>query len=945
MQNISSLTFDELPLPANTSETPEVNPVLILLMGSTSAELAISVYNQRLSRADTVPHRVIVVDSLPYGNLVARFEQLGYSHELIEAALPRANYFELSNPFNDGFDFDAPLNREWNQTIHEPSLKRIASKPDSPGCAGSPALGRARVEANEQDLRLFFEQHLQELTQIRAGTLALREGVMAFFITTGRGGTGTGASGPAAAILRSVLNGSIHFVCLMPCIFGGDDRARANALAMLREIQHHHRFGGSFPMKGGKSLKSPYDSVTTVFASNGAVTLLPIDAIAQESAILSAYLSPRSQSAFNSRYVDLTDVIPHDLQDKPMHVRVTTAASIRTLYPGVQEYLACEWTRQEVEALQQRFEQWCKDDTLTEEEEGWLAHIVEEAKKELGLTPVALLRQIDAAGSANTLRTFLEQVRSGLAAMKAEDVKRNMAALPARIKDEFSSFERGWSDRARQLALALPGRIVQHLAVKLATAPHLAVAALARLQEHLTSVAVDALKAAEREKKQRDEAGRQLGEALAGVQNAGAILGLFKGDEVARDAANAALNIALMASVARVQQQSFEYLAQALQTDLSPAKATGRAAGVPSAVSALHAAQLEQIAKIRRTHSALLDALNRRLEELGFAISRRSAVFQRTLIFDGATRDTLNRVAGEIREKFPQAPAILKLLEGAQDLAQTVAELLPLLPLYAESCKNLTQTLLEDPAKLNLVVQLLRNRKPFTPIDREVEDQQGLSGQSRRDRLVILEVPGGQDGPLAEELLRQKVVEHRNQIVDSVDDEIRLFYVREGLPYAAIKPLKNYKERHDHYLARESAITPYTTADAQNYPDIEASKVNLRMYTEALLYKAKAVLPDVVLQHGSGRCTLRYEKQRGEDFTTEEEKTLDSFEKMVVWLAKHVDLRKALQARLLEALDANPAEYKTALLAAWRQSSGVERDYLQEELFAMRIDPLKFKVA
>jgi hypothetical protein len=90
---------------------------------------------------------------------------------------------------------------------------------------------------------------------------------------------------------------------------------------------------------------------------------------------------------------------------------------------------------------------------------------------------------------------------------------------------------------------------------------------------------------------------------------------------------------------------------------------------------------------------------------------------------------------------------------------------------------------------------------------------------------------------------------------------------------------------------------------------------------------------------------LRYEKDRGNGFLTEEAKEFPDFQSMVVWLAKHVDVRKALQARLREALDANHANYTAALITAWRQASGTERDHLQEELFTLRVDPFKFKVA
>src|SRR5436190_14887 len=81
--------------------------------------------------------------------LVARLQQNGWSAAHVEAALPASEYFHLRSPFSDTFDFDHPLNTAWASTIHEPALRRLASKPDAPGCAGVPALAKARAEACE----------------------------------------------------------------------------------------------------------------------------------------------------------------------------------------------------------------------------------------------------------------------------------------------------------------------------------------------------------------------------------------------------------------------------------------------------------------------------------------------------------------------------------------------------------------------------------------------------------------------------------------------------------------------------------------------------------------------------------------------------------------------------------------------------------------------------
>jgi hypothetical protein len=60
---------------------------------------------------------------------------------------------------------------------------------------------------------------------------------------------------------------------------------------------------------------------------------------------------------------------------------------------------------------------------------------------------------------------------------------------------------------------------------------------------------------------------------------------------------------------------------------------------------------------------------------------------------------------------------------------------------------------------------------------------------------------------------------------------------------------------------------------------------------------------------------------------------------VVGWVAKRVELRKALEVELRDALDADPEAYTAALITAWQQAAGPEKAYLQQALYALRIDP------
>lgn len=923
-----------------TPQMPAVHAVLEVVFGTTMAELLLVQHAQLAGAAHLVPWRGLVVDSLPYDDLVTRLVQNGWTRHQVTTAIPQSHYFHLTSPFTQGFDFDNPLNRDWEDVIFDPSLRRLAMHPDAPGCAGTPALGRARVEGNELDLRAFFQRHLQALTQIRTETLALQPGVIAFLITTYRGGTGTGAATVGATILRSVMaGGDVHLHALMPCIYEGDDRAYTNAFAVLRETQWFHRYGGGVSWKGiSVPDKAPFAATTYTFASNGAVSLAPIDALMQEAAILRAYLQVPTQVAISARRVDLTDVTPYDVQDQPMHVRVETALSIRTVHPGTQEYLVTEWVRQELAAVQERFEAWCQSGTLSPDEEAQVRTVVVQTLQDLHLDRTALLARLDPTPApTNALRSFFEQATGLLGSMRAQAIKQSMAGLPTQVHDAFQQFETTWAERSRQLATTLPQEIIAYVTRTMAAAPHLALAALEQVRTTLDRLAQEATQEAEREKTSRDAANQALGPALSAVQEARGILWYFRTHEVARDAAHQACGLALTAALARAQQQRCECLVQALAGGVHARDSRGQPVTVPAVITALQNLLQEQIKVVRQRQAVLLNTLRRRLDDLGQQITKRSQVFQRSLLFDGMTRAMLDAEVRRIRTHVPDAPPVVAFLEGRREPQQMLAELLPLLPSYADSGRSLEEILMSDPGKRHAVVQLLRHRTPFTPVAREVEDQQGL--RNRRDTLTILELPGGQDGPLAALMLKESVVTTQNHIVAADADEIRLYHLRDGLPYAAILPLQQYQQRYAQYLANPGAITPHTVPNAHQLPASAPARTNLRTHTQTLLAVVKAVLPDRLALRPSGGFVLRYDADTGYGGTAMQEEGFADFDALVGWVAQRAALRKAFEAELRQTLDADPTAYTAALLSAWQQATEEERRHLQPALFALHLDP------
>jgi hypothetical protein len=942
---VTNLLLEDAQSQSEESRPQGVHPVLAVTVGTTHAELALIANSMMDGRKDQVPNVYVALDSIEYEDFRNRLVQAGWTVSQVEEAFPRSHYFKLSSTFSEGTDFDSDLNHEWKRVLFEPALRKLAKHPDAPGCAGTPALGRSRVEASAIELRDFFERHLQELCRIRTESLALQSGVLSFFYTTYRGGTGTGATARAAAILRSVMEaGEVHLRAILPCVYGDDQRAHANAYAAILENQYYHRSGGGVAMKTGQVLRAPFDSISLVFVSNGRLTLTPQDALMLAAAIHVSYLRAPSQGAILARRVDLTDTLPHDLNDLPTHLAVEAAMSIQVLPPCTQDYMALAWVCQDTDAARQRFERWCSKGLDMEREEQKVQRLVRTVIEDLNLRREHLLSRLDPEPiPQSAIRAFFEQATGMLAGMRSADIKVNMASLPNRIQEAFGRFEIGWRERAQEMARVLAREISDHVKSKIPADPHLALEVEARIGNWLLSIAQEARVEAEKRKKVRIQAGHSLASALIAVQEARSVmrvltLGLINEDEVTRDAALKACEYAVTAANSRAQQQRHEFLVQALEDGISVVDVQGTVGTLPSVLTSMTTRRTERIGQVRKGYVDMLAEQNSRLTELAKRILKRSQIFQRTLLYDGTTPDKLSELVSGLRDRALLLPAIQALLGGQQDLDQTLRAVIPQLPLYSESCRTLSDILLADAKKRQLVVELLRSCQPFSPIDRHIEEQQEL--RHRRDRVQILELPGGKEGPLAELVLREGIVPSSNNIVESGGDEIRFYYVRQGLPYSAIQPLARYREKYEQYLANPNSVTPHTVANCHELPAIAPPQTNLRDYTAHQLWLAKAVLPSRLSPRPSGGFQFRFEShEHGFPITAEE--TFAEFNVMVRWLAKHSDIRKALAAELETYHNSTPEQYVKALVDAWRPASGDERTFLQREIYRLRIDPHK----
>lgn len=925
----------------------EVHPVLVVTIGTTACEILAELSFYQTYKA--APYRAIAIDTIPYNVLLERLVQNNYSRGQIISAIPRSNYFELVSTFDEKFDFNNPMNAHWRSVIFEHGLERLARQPNAPGAAGTPALGASRVLCSDDALRVFLANHFQELTQVTDQTLSLRPGAIVHVLTTSRGGTGTGATARIAAIIKSVAQASvisadIYLHMLMADIFSGaDDKVKANALAMLAELAHFTQDGNFVPLPNNEKVSSVIKSVSLTFGANGHQSLKPEDAKALKLAVIQSYLRPETQSAICAKQVDLTDVSEFDYEGNPTHVCIDHALIIEGLPAEAQDYLTFKLLLEIVCDEQTAFSNWLSSEQLSPEDANLASEVAKSAITDLHLMHSGLLLRLMPANSpANAIRSLVEGFRGKLASLKADAIKSGMPALPVKLQSEFAKFQRDWHEAAIRLGRELTKEISNYVWMRLGDKPHLALSVLGNLNAHIMEVSREADQAAGKYKQQRDAAGSSLAAVLSEVQNAGGILGVFKADEIVRNSAVKGLDVALLAGLARVEQQQNEYLRDSLTAGISIVSEKGQITVAPPVTAILQERISQFISDVQKQYADQRTQLADRLDGIELRISRRS-VFHRSIVDDALSLESLSLKVAEVRKLFKRTPgAVSSFLRGEQSLEETASALQPLLPYYSDSQHSLTELLVNDPARFQKVVRSLRGIKPFTPLDPVVEEQQGLNGSARKDRLTIIELPGGKDGVLARMLKEEGLIENLNDVVSSGSDEIRLFYFRSGIPYGALKLLPGYFTSYQKYCSSPSAITPHTVAGAERWVDsLRPSTTNLSMRTEEALISSKILLDRRVAVSPSGEYTFAYRVVTGQNgFSKLKKQSFASFEALHRWVMRHVvTVLKELEGELKEFFDQQPGVYKQRMLEAWRQAAGREREVITRILNRLGIDP------
>jgi len=686
---------------------------------------------------------------------------------------------------------------------------------------------------------------------------------------------------------------------------------------------------------------------------DGAVALGPVDALRQEVALIAAQLDPRTQSAYNTRHVDLNDVAPFDLDEEPTHVRLATTATIRNVDPRTLQYLARSAQSQLVEGLRLKLQGWVEDRQLTASEHERVRTGVRAVIESSRLTVEGLRDRMDPQPApAAALRSLFERFETSVSGLQSKATRERVQALPAQVRHLFDKLEGVWQARSRAMATEILETVTEQLTLRLGHLPHLLLAAIPMLHRHLRDVSGQVREAAESHRLRRDHYGRLAGESLQAAQQVRTVIPfLVDRDEVARDAARAACRVIQMASGERLEEERYEALRRALDGELTATEGEDCRVVCEPAIAAVEALELQLAAALQERIVELAAAVRRPGDEIGTWIDKSSPVFDRTLVHDGISRSELDdRAAGLVGhlsrmdevQSFLRDQLTRKELDSEQlerELEAMIRVILPLVPGFSEIGRTLEEVVAQDPARRELIIEILRNRvgRPFAVVDRQVEDTQGL--RNRRDTLVVVEVPGGSTGAIGRLVLNEGIVANPSNIIDSSEDRIRLTWVREGLPYAALRGIARLAERYASYMANPSTISPHTTADIDSLPTLEPKRTNIRRHVQDLLATLEVLAPERMTRRPDGIVELSYELPSDHGFAVPESRRFGDLDRATAWLIKQVGVRRVLESAIDAVYEADPEHCRRRLLDAWNQADGDDRSHLETVLSRVGVNP------
>lgn len=666
------------------------------------------------------------------------------------------------------------------------------------------------------------------------------------------------------------------------------------------------------PALDGKMLPAPFDSVTPLFSTNGNNSLKPKDAILEMDQVLRSYLRPDTQAAILAKRADLVEA-PYDTQDNPMLTSSEVAVRITYLPKGLAETACLEWVRQELDVRITTISHLLKVGltALSSQQESTANKKALEMVTLFELDPSKLITKLDPSSATVWTGKFNSELAI-LGAMGAAMIKQRCASFQAEVQSQRQLLEKIMLENSVKIAKDTTTALINHLDGLAALDPALASGTYKALIAQCNAM-IGKLKAVLQETESKaQQATLQATTAFTDLGNAGALWGQ---DEVVRDAAKNALSCGLQA----IQAQSTVLRLHRTILTLEGGAVSG--VQIPGIVPMLSYEQQHLLARVHKKLEAAFTVIQGHRERFLCIWTSRSKVFEHTLRFDDLDEKGLVEMIMAARKTHPNIPAVQKYLQTG-NLNQCLHELRNYLPDFIDN-NSFSNYILNSPPVLKRVCTLLSKTKPFAMIDDIIESNQEL--RHRQDTMVILEIPGGdKNEDLLEALNKNGVINKTVKVVDSHSQEIRMYCLRQGLPFYAFQRLAFYRDHIESYL-QTGQVTPFTHEEATGYPYIDAPKTNLPTLTKQVLYQLKAVFPDQIQTISSGGLKFHYKDQSIETFGQpliiefkNGQKGGDYWDGLVQWAMRYPEHRKVAERDLNKFLDTNPQVFRNALASAWK---------------------------
>lgn len=924
--------FDTTEAVGAMNVAPSGHPVLLVGVGTSSIEIVQRVYLESQHEGGQVPFKAMIVDTLSYEGARAAMEQRGFSGGVFDKAIQPEAFFQLSNPFEKDFDFHHALNREYLEYLHEPPLQILARDGNDHGGRGTRAVAASYAAHWHQDLVGFFGRGVRDLTAIRMENLRLSAGTKVIIVTTDWGGTGGGTKMLVGAAIRKALPetgaNTMTLIVGMPDIIQGDRRAVAQSYAGMQEIRHYDSYGKKVPVLGEDEVRVAFDSVIPVFAHNesGNWSLGPKDFTDLVVRYVLAETNIESQAAMDTKIVDLTDIVPYDLDGHPQNVTQTMAMVIRKGDPVVVEYIGGSVLKTALDKQRQHLEAWSADaeaENIAEARNG-----AERIIKSLGCDRDSLLALLEGKRLPRSMKEFLETSNRQVGSLRHQDIKQGIPRALQQLKERQGQEQRS---RRKKCAEYMEG-LLQAVLTAAENAYPDNIPKMLGVMRMVPVILGETGKSFEGDIKglneRRQVAASEESQALSNVMQAKGVFGLFNNDEVTRDAARQCLATCERAAGVRNAQDACEVLA----TALDPQGEVGKA---------IEAKILERQHAVSHYYKAQAKELSEYLQFCGEHINRRSALFNRWVEFNELSVQDLDQEARRAFSRYGEMAEVKEFLRGKRPIENAVDALKPLLS-RLQWDQPLAEMLESDRMVFEVVCATLRSASPFMPLDRTVEAQQGL--RHRRDQVLILGVPGGEHGTVAKRLRENGAYDPAiTRVIASSNDEIRYWFKRIGLSYGAVKKLTNgMRTQFEQYLKNPSAISPYTRAETRSLSPIVPPKSNMTQHTGEVITAYRACYPDRLEFLASGSVHLRYREWVSSNLKTDAKREFPDFSALQRWLAKEMEVRKELESALNSKLDNDRKGYVDTLVGAYRDmEEGKERGHLREALYRLDVDPEK----